>query len=64
MSFVSHIHAAHLTNYSINKSAPNYAENKDTIGGGAKWTLSRLLKCGRSAALLVVVVVFLLFDVA
>ena len=36
--------AAHLTNFSINKTSPNYTDDKDTIGGGAKWLLSRLFK--------------------
>ena len=34
---------SHLTNYSLNKNSASYAENKETIGGGAKWLLTRLL---------------------
>jgi hypothetical protein len=37
-----HWPAAHLTNHSINKDSPSYATDKETIGGGAKWLLSRL----------------------
>ena len=33
---------SHLTNASINKFSPQYAENKTTIGEGSKWTLGRL----------------------
>ena len=34
----------HLTNYSLNKSAPAYETEKDVIGGGAKWQLTRLMQ--------------------
>ncbi|XP_022816368.1 probable tubulin polyglutamylase TTLL2 isoform X2 [Spodoptera litura] len=34
----------HLTNSSLNKSGPRYAECKDRIGSGCKWTLTQVRK--------------------
>jgi hypothetical protein len=34
---------AHLTNFTLNKRSPGLAVDKEVIGAGAKWTLSRLL---------------------
>lgn len=35
---------SHLTNYSLNKHSDNYGADKDIIGAGAKWLLSRLFE--------------------
>lgn len=43
----------HLTNSSLNKSGPRYAECKDRIGSGCKWTLKQVRRAlmGRWGAL-------------
>ncbi|XP_065162916.1 probable tubulin polyglutamylase TTLL2 isoform X2 [Atheta coriaria] len=41
----------HLTNSSINKLGPGYAEMKDRVGSGCKWTLKQLRRYFRQAGI-------------